>query len=79
MERARWYSKSVETKGVIIVRLKDVTKSVRKPEKQWYQKPWCWVVIILVTPPIVAWCFTPYGFWSFLGAFVLGSLYDRRR
>ena len=61
------------------MRLSEVTETKRKPKKPWYYKPGWWIVIIIITPPVALWCMTPYGFWSFLGALVLGFLYDRGR
>ncbi|MEK1304650.1 hypothetical protein [Limosilactobacillus fermentum] len=61
------------------MRLSEVTKTIKKPRKPWYTKPGWWVVIILITPPIALWCMTPYGFWSFFGALVLGLFYGRGR
>lgn len=61
------------------MRLSQISQRVSKPKKPWYTKPGWWVVIILATPPIALWCMTPYGFWSFFGALVLGFFYDRGR
>jgi hypothetical protein len=57
-------------------RLKDLPKLMRPP-KPWYKKWWVWSLIIIFVPLTLLWMMTPYGFWSALGAMVLGLCYDR--